>query len=94
MMYSRNLHKPSHSGYIFDILLPFSRRTHRVRTAKMSLYIKNLSQNSSIRKFREYIMLKVVSQLINLDWIYNQTYKYPILLILSVNEISVNTIRF
>lgn len=32
----------SHSGYISDILLPFSRRTHRVRTAKMSLYITKI----------------------------------------------------
>ena len=34
---------------------PFSRRTHRVRTAKMSLYIKNPSRNSSFRRFREHI---------------------------------------
>ena len=47
----------SHSGYISDILLPFSRRTHRVRTAKMSLYIKNLSQNSSFKRFQEYIRI-------------------------------------
>ena len=45
----------SYSGYISDILLPFSRRTHRVRTAKMSLYIKNLSRNSLYRKFRQYL---------------------------------------
>ena len=49
----------SHSGYISDILLPFSRRTHRVRTAKMSLYIKNLSQNSSFNRFREYIFRRL-----------------------------------
>ena len=34
----------SYSGYISDILLPFSRRTHRVRTAKMSLYIRNIAR--------------------------------------------------
>ena len=48
--------KTSHSVYISDILLLFSRRTHRVRTAKMSLYIKNPSRNSSFRRFREYIV--------------------------------------
>ena len=56
----------SHSGYISDILLPFSRRTHRVRTAKMSLYIKNLSQNSSFKRFREHI----VNQMISLSLVY------------------------
>ena len=45
----------SHSGYISDILHSFSRRTHRVRIAKISLYIKNLSQNSLLKRFREYI---------------------------------------
>ena len=40
---SRNLLQTKHSGYISDILLPFSRRTYHVRTAKMSLYIKNSS---------------------------------------------------
>ena len=54
-MYSQNLLKADHFGWISDILLPFSRRTHRVRTAKMSLYIKNLSRNSLYRKFRQYI---------------------------------------
>ena len=54
-MYSRNLLQTKHSGYISDILLPFSRRTYHVRTAKMSLYIENLSQNDSFRRFREYI---------------------------------------
>ena len=54
-MYSRNLLQTKHSGYISDILLPFSRRTYHVRTAKMSLYIENLSQNASLRRFREYI---------------------------------------
>ena len=57
-MYSRYLLKTSHFGCISDILFPFSRRTHRVRTAKMSLYIKNPSRNSSFRKFREYINKK------------------------------------
>ena len=54
-MYSRYLLKTSHFGCISDILFPFSRRTHRVRTAKMSLYIKNPSRNSSFRRFREHI---------------------------------------
>ena len=56
-MYSRSLSKRVILADISDILLPFSRRTHRVRTAKMSLYIKNLSQNSSFKRFREYIVL-------------------------------------
>ena len=40
------------SSYICIALLLFSRRTHRVRTAKMSLYIENLSKNASFRRFR------------------------------------------
>ena len=56
--------KTSHSVYISDILLLFSRRTHRVRTAKMSLYIKNLSQNSSFKRFREYIYICLTLRLL------------------------------
>ena len=59
-MYSRYLLKTSHFGCISDILFPFSRRTHRVRTAKMSLYIKNPSRNSSFRRFREYISYLII----------------------------------
>ena len=55
-MYSRYLLKTNLFDWIYDILLPFSRRTHRVRTAKMSLYNKNPSRNISFRKFREYII--------------------------------------
>ena len=42
-------------GYIFLGFSPFPRRTHRVRTAGMSLSKKNLSRNSSIKRLREYI---------------------------------------
>ena len=55
IMYFRYLLQTNPFGWIFDILLPFSRRTHRVRTAKMSLYNKNPSRNISFRKFREHI---------------------------------------
>ena len=55
VMYARFLLKTSHFGWISDILFPFSRRTHRVRTAKMSWYIKNSSRNSSFRWIREYM---------------------------------------
>ena len=55
IMRFRNLLQTNPFGWIFDILLPFSRRTHRVRTAKMSLYNKNPSRNISFRKFREHI---------------------------------------
>lgn len=55
IMRSRYLLQTNPFGWIFDILLPFSRRTHRVRTAKMSLYNKNPSRNISFRKFREHI---------------------------------------
>ena len=55
-MYSRYLLKTNLFDWIYDILLPFSRRAHRVRTAKMSLYNKNPSRNISFRKFREYIL--------------------------------------
>ena len=34
---------------------PFPRRTHRERTAGMSLSKKNLPRNSSIKRLREYI---------------------------------------
>lgn len=51
-MYPRYLLKTNHFGWIFDIWLPFSRRAHRVRIAKMSLYIQNLSQNYSFRRFQ------------------------------------------
>ena len=54
-MYSRYLLKTNLFDWIYDILLPFSRRTHRVRTAKMSLYIKNPSRKFSFRRCREYI---------------------------------------
>ncbi len=40
-------------GYIFLGFSPFPRRTHRVRTAGMSLSKKNLSQNSCIKRLRE-----------------------------------------
>ena len=56
IMYSRHLLQTNPFGWIFDILLPFSCRIHRVRTAKMSLYNKNPSRNISFRKFREYIL--------------------------------------
>ncbi|MBQ3784419.1 MAG: hypothetical protein II838_13435, partial [Lachnospiraceae bacterium] len=42
-------------GYIFLGFSPFPRRTHRVRTAGMSLSKKNLSQNSCIKRLRENI---------------------------------------
>ena len=64
-MYSRNLLQTKHSGYISDILLPFSRRTYHVRTAKMSLYIENLSQNASFRRLREYINMSAESAIDN-----------------------------
>ncbi len=37
-------------GYIFLGCSPFPRRTHRVRTAGMSLSKKNLSRNSCIKR--------------------------------------------
>ena len=37
-MYSRNLLKTDHFGWISDILLPFSRRTHRVDVYKRQVY--------------------------------------------------------
>ena len=43
-------------GYIFLGFSPFPRRTHRVRTAGMSLSKKNLSQNSCIKRLRENIL--------------------------------------
>ena len=43
-------------GYIFLGCSPFPRRTHRVRTAGMSLSKKNLSRNSCIKRLRENIM--------------------------------------
>ena len=44
-MYSRYLLKTNHFGWISDILLPFSSRTHRVRTAKMeAVYQKFISK--------------------------------------------------
>ena len=54
-IYSRDFLQTKHFGCISDILLPFSRRIYHVRTAKMSLYIENLSQNASFRRLREYI---------------------------------------
>ena len=49
-MYSRNLFDICISGYIFIVLLQFSRRTYHVRTAKTSLYNKNLSAKSIYHK--------------------------------------------
>ena len=49
-MYSRNLIDTCISGYIFIVLLQFSRRTYHVRTAKTSLYNKNLSAKSIYHK--------------------------------------------
>ena len=43
-------------SYIFLGFSPFPRRTHRVRTAGMSLSKKNLSQNSCIKRLRENII--------------------------------------
>ena len=54
-MYSRNLFDLGFSGYIFLELLLFSRRTRRVRTAKTSLFNKNISLKNLNKRFREYI---------------------------------------
>ena len=43
--YRDNL-RNSQSKFLIVELLTFSRRTHRVRTGKMSLFTKNLSQKS------------------------------------------------
>ena len=54
-MYSRNLFTICISGYFFLELLLISRRTHRVRTAKSSLFNKNISLKFKYKRFREYI---------------------------------------
>ena len=56
LMYSRNLFNLGFSGYIFLELLLLSRRTHRVHTAKTSLFNKNISLKTLNKRFLEYIL--------------------------------------
>ncbi len=54
-MYSWDLFTICISGYFFLELLLISPRTHPVRTAKSSLFNKNISLKYKYKRFREYI---------------------------------------